>query len=120
MVKAADFVHESNGRFHVARWVESAAQYQWPLSAAERRATGCSGGFSRRVEDAPSYRTRASAMSAARRMFGHVVEDARRESEEDAFYRTPEGRAVVQAMNEEFLREMDAALERDMAREVAS
>lgn len=112
--RAGDFVHAGrDGRWYVAEWVERAAQYQWPLPARTARASGCSGGFSRRCEGSDwSYATRAQALRAARHVFAGAIADARREAEEDA----PEGRAVAQEANERFQREMDAALERDMQR----
>jgi hypothetical protein len=73
---AADFVHEftiANGvyRFAVADWVESAAEYQWPLDTETRRRTGCHTGFCGDVRACDRiYLTRRAAMSAAR--YWHV------------------------------------------------
>lgn len=59
-------------RYAVASYV--AHQYQWPLPASVRRASGCSGGFAPRPEaSAWRYRTRAAAMAAARRLYGWYV-----------------------------------------------
>jgi len=75
----AAFVHEYETaagatRYAVAEWVESAAQYQWPLPEATRKASGCSGGFARKASGSDwRYGTRASAMRAARRLYGERV-----------------------------------------------
>lgn len=71
----AEYVHEHDGRFFVAEWVDRANQYQWPLSAEARKLSGCSGGFARRVSESPwRFKARGSAMACARRLFGEKVE----------------------------------------------
>lgn len=73
---AADYVIELNGRYALARWVESAGQYQAPMTREARRLTGCHTVSSRTKAgifasaNVHIYSTRRVALAAARRMFG--------------------------------------------------
>ena len=68
------YVHEyeRNGKtfYAVAEWVERAAQYQWPLRESARKASGASRGCSRYASASDwRYKSRKSALSAARRLY---------------------------------------------------
>jgi len=69
------FVHEytdRNGKtlFAVAEWVESAGQYQCPLSKRTAKLTGCHIEFSRTLSGLGSFPTRRQALRNARYLFG--------------------------------------------------
>lgn len=68
------YVTEYGGRYYVARWVESAKQYQGPLRDEVRKLSGCSGFMCGKRGDLPgvgghSYSTHAAARKAARKMY---------------------------------------------------
>jgi len=63
----------------VGLWDQKAAQYYWPISARAQRLSGASMAFSRTIagfNGSFSYKTRKSALAAARRIYGPLV-DAR-------------------------------------------
>jgi len=73
MFNANPYVHQlKNGRWVVAQWVESANQYQAPMTAEEKKATGCHAYFAKTLEGlgCTSYASKSSASRRAKRLFG--------------------------------------------------
>jgi len=70
---AAYVQRRTDGRWVVAVWVERAAQYQAPMTAAERRLTGCHTHCARTVDGLGGgywYARRADALRRARQLYG--------------------------------------------------
>lgn len=70
-----DRVHQlANGRWVVAEWVESANQYQAPMTQAEQEATGCGTYYAKSLEGlgCTSYASRDSAVRRAKQVYGDV------------------------------------------------
>ena len=69
------FVHEHNGRWIVANYVESANQYHAPMTPEGSEATGCHTAISRDIKalahspNIYSYRCRPSALRLAKQLW---------------------------------------------------
>lgn len=67
-------VHQlGNGRWIVARWIPGAGQYQAPMTAEERRITGCHTYCARYLDNLGGgyrYGRRSDALARARRVYG--------------------------------------------------
>jgi hypothetical protein len=77
-----EYVHQGEVRYAVAEWVERAAQYQWPLRESARKTSGASRGCSRYASASDwRYKSRKSALSAARRLYLEEEQYAEQERE---------------------------------------
>lgn len=61
-------------RYAVGEWIEDANQYQRPLSANDRKITGCHTEFTKRIETFGGYLSRAQALRRARYLFENFIE----------------------------------------------
>jgi len=67
----------ADGRWIVATWNGQTAQYLAPMTARERRLTGCHTLYARTVDGLRGgyiYRQRSSALRRARQLYGYDVE----------------------------------------------